>query len=192
MTPYRRVGRSRLRQLGQMLQRVIEVCMSNGGNHVLTDLLRHGGPVVGQRDLRVRRSCRLEVVTPNPSTKLEIGVVTALARLPRDGPRRVEYFDPICHFVVLVGVVLVIHRHPQDLPGFGQALAVERCPYPSGAVDRRMVDGSASTSKTTSAGALIVAVTLIGFSVTPIQTVVDAGSHRAKARAAPAGRPPNR
>ena len=49
---------------------------------------RHPRPVVGQRDLRLGGADRLEVVAPNPSAELEIGVVRALAGLPRHGMRR--------------------------------------------------------------------------------------------------------
>jgi hypothetical protein len=39
---------------------------------------------------------------------------------------------------MLVGVIVVVHPHPEDLAGFRQALAVDRLPHPSGAVDRQV------------------------------------------------------
>ena len=49
-----------------------------------------------------------------------------------------EHFNPVGHLVVLVRVVLVVHRHPEDLAGVRQWCRIDGAANPAGAVDRRM------------------------------------------------------
>src|SRR5262245_10705768 len=126
-------------QLGQMFQRIVQVLdRERREPDVLTRKRRYPRPVVGQGDIRRRRTNGRKVVAPDPSAEFEVFVVWALTGLPRDGVRFVEYLDSVRHLVVLVRVVLVIHRHPKDLTGLGQPYAVERFPHPTGAVDGGM------------------------------------------------------
>src|ERR1700724_3539172 len=100
--------------------------------NVLAQVLRHRRPVVGKRDLRPAVGDRAEVVTPDPATKLEIAVTgDILAGLPRNRYRRNIIQDFIRHLVVTVRVVVVMHRHSEDLTGAGDTLSVERLTDPA-------------------------------------------------------------
>ena len=92
--------------------------------------------------------------------------------------RPVEYLDPVGHLVVLLGVVVVVHAHPEDLADFGQGLAVDRLrthPVPSIA---SWVAGSVSTANTVSAGASTVVETLTFSLLMSVQTAGTVGTHR--------------
>jgi hypothetical protein len=79
-----------------MGQRVAQVVRRKGGEaDVLTHDVGDGRPVVGERDLRLGGPSRRQVVAPNPAAEAQAAVVSVLARLPGDGPWRVEHLDPV-------------------------------------------------------------------------------------------------
>ena len=154
----------------------------------LAPLRRHARPVVGQRDLGAVVANGLEVVPPDPSAEVQRGVVRILVTrnmpglrsgLPRDCPRRLEYLDPVRHFVVLVGVVVVVHPHHERSGRFRSKACRRRDsrtqPVPSIA---SCVVGSANTANTVSTGALTVVLALIVSLVIAIQTAKPPNTHR--------------
>ena len=82
---------TRLGQLGQMLQRVVQMRrVERRELDVLAHVRRHTRPVVGQRDFGAVVADGLEVVAPDPAAEFELGVVGL--RLPRS-----PGFCPGCH-----------------------------------------------------------------------------------------------
>ena len=123
-----------------MGERVAQVVRRERGEpDVLPQDVRDRRPVVGEGDLGLGRSDRRQVVAPHPAAEGQAAVVSILARLPRDGVRRVEDLDLVGHLVVPVRMVWVVHGDPEDLPGRGQRPALEGFAYPTGSVDRRVL-----------------------------------------------------
>src|SRR3954466_11683059 len=109
-----------------MGERVAQVVWGERGEaDVLSDRVRDGGPVVGEGDLGLRWSSRRQVVAPDPAAEAQSTVAGVVAWLPRDDVRRLEHLDPVGRLIIPVWMVWVVHRHPEDLPGRGQRLAVE-------------------------------------------------------------------
>src|SRR3984957_6576057 len=126
-----------------MLERILQVRgVERREWNVLTEFRWYRRPVVGKRDVRSRGSRVVYVVTPNPAAECQCPVACGvLARLPGDRVRAVEHDHLVGHLVVLGGVVVVIHRDPEDLAVTRQRLAVEGVSHPAGPVDGGMSRG---------------------------------------------------
>src|ERR1700761_8615894 len=120
-----------------MLQRVLEVRgIERREWNVLTELGRNRRPVIGKGDVSVSRSGAADVITPNPAAERKVPVPGGvLARLPGNGVWAVADDHLVGHLIVLRGVVVVIHRDPEDLAGSRHRLAVESLSYPTRPVD---------------------------------------------------------
>src|ERR1700744_3311191 len=126
-----------------MLERILEVRgVERRELNVLTEFRRYRRPVVGKRDVRFRGSHVAYVVTPDPAAEGERPVSCGvLARLPGNGVGPVEHDHLVGHLIVLGGVVVVVHRDPEDLAVTRQRLAVEGFSYPAVTVDGGMSCG---------------------------------------------------
>jgi acetyl esterase/lipase len=96
----------------------------------------HGGDLLFPGDVSVSRSGSADVITPNPAAERKVPVPGGVpARLPGNGMWAVADDHLVGHVVVLRGVLVVIHRDPEDLAGGRHRLAVESFSYPTCPVD---------------------------------------------------------